>query len=721
MAERQLTRFASAEALDDVLPTTLRPEKDPSPDKSEPDAVDANDIELEEEEPNSDGTESPSNRFSSEQVIEIDQPDPFSEKDQLVPMDDFVGDPLHDLPAAEEGGIVVGLVQEKGGDLDSFMNRYGLSLDNADDIQQKHREWLEGLVPTWAQGAWLQYLSAAWADAESRAIAEEEALKESAAEAAAGGLKMRFQMMGMNSADGRAPDGTIQIAWSMFRMACKYINKTNLFHNFFIILIVFNTIYMGFEVDNDWSEDFDVEAVDHTFVALFFVEMVIRLTATDNFSGENAFLYFDSAIVMLSVFDMWVLPLLLRVNADINLRVVHVFRVCRIVRLARLLRLVTFLRPLRLMERSLRRGVIHFCTIMGFLCAYLYACSLIFKNLMKDEDSRSVFENTPENFTGNVLKLMVYLFEAMLSGFDWLDKMRDPLVTQTSTRAVGVLLLIFMFCTKIVLWNVIVSSMVENYITTSQMDKFEMEEGELYRKLDVHGFQMYLTEADQALDGRVTWEEFLKFVQTHANGPKLLHLLGIKTKVTDEKERMEQNLAIRKVFQALDIAGEESIPYEVFTLGYVKLKGSNKELQGLLTDYLLKRVLQMVRHQENLVQPMEHHIVALDGMLYERLRHLQFIQIDMEDIVRPVEERLSKLEVRFSEMADSLKFPDADASVVPAAAATMASMTLQTEIEALKKAAEDFLSSRGRPNVLLDGSPVPAVDWLKLMSSSDLH
>merc|ERR1712054_313934 len=110
----------------------------------------------------------------------------------------------------------------------------------------------------------------------------------------------------------------------------------------------------GLEVDNNWRGS-AVNAIDHTFVTLFFIEIVVRIAATDHFTTGMGFLYFDSAIVFDSVLDMWILPILLSRaggrSGGAILRVMKVFRICRLIRLARLLRLIHFLQPLRLMER----------------------------------------------------------------------------------------------------------------------------------------------------------------------------------------------------------------------------------------------------------------------------------------------------------------------------------------------------------------------------------
>jgi len=312
------------------------------------------------------------------------------------------------------------------------------------------------------------------------------------------------------------------------------------------------------------------------------------------------------------------------------------------------------------------------------------------------------------------LKLMVYLFDALFCGFDWVDKLARPLLSQDGTRGVGVLLMILMFCTKIALCNLITASMVENYFATMHLDTVEMEEEDLYRHLDVEGFKQLIEEVDEKNLGRISWKMFARYARTHQNGPKLLSLLGITDTAKNDFQKKEQLLEMWKVFQALDVAGEESIPYEVFSLGYVKFKGSKKKMQGLIFDYLLKHVLLTVCHQENLVLPMERHIASLDNQLLERLRHLKYIQMDMEDIVKPVSAKLSQLEETFAEASESMKFPTSNAEVVPVGCASHAAMTLQNEIDALKIATEAFLASRGI--AAQDILPAPTAAWLKLTS-----
>jgi len=333
---------------------------------------------------------------------------------------------------------------------------------------------------------------------------------------------------------------------------------------------------------------------------------------------------------------------------------------------------------------------------MIFLIAYFYAFSLILKFLVTNVNGDGVFDNTEEDFTGSVLRLMIFLFEAMLSGFDWVDKIATPLLREKSTRFAGACFVLFMFCTKLALANIITSSMVENYLTTMSLDTKEMEFEELSALLDVKGMTELLHEADEVSDNQISWSEFTKFTHSHANGPKLLSLLGITplSDPSDPRELSNQFLEMRKVFEVLDVASEEQIPIEVFVLGYVKLQGSKKNLSGLITDYMLKQVLVMARHQTNVVAPMERQMDRVNSLMDDQLRHLTCVQIDIEDIVQPAEERLTKLEQTFSQLTKSLTFPTEDAEEVPAACASLAALTLQAEMEALRKTTEAFMKSQ---------------------------
>lgn len=597
-------------------------------------------------------------------------------------LETLTGDPLKDLPPAEEGGARVAVAHEAAPELDTFMNQYGI-----DTTRGNRGGFLLLGLPSW-----LQWASEAWEEALALSVDEDEA--NTASSAFSGGFKVRLRILSMGSVDGRVPQGTLQVALSMFRHGCKVINRTAVFGNVFGILIVVNTIYMGFQVDYNW-EGIIVDTIDQIFVTLFFIEIIIRIAATDTFaSGGNGFLYFDTAIVGVSVIDMWIIPLLFQDwSAGMDMHLIQGFRIMRITRLVRLLRLVPALHPLRLLERSMRRGSVHFASIVLFLTSYLYATSLLIITQVKKTETSQIFKGSTDYVGTGVLRLMAYLFESIICGFDWSDKLMKPLTGESNTRALGGFLLFFMFCSKIALTNLITASLVENYLATVNVDAIE-EKNDIYRALDMRGFKEFLDKAE--VDGRVSWTEFVKLARTHEDGPKFLKLLGIDAVATsDEHHLMGQLLEMRKVFVALDLAGEESIPVEAFALGYVKLKKGQKDLHALIFDVLLRKVMFAVRAEDTCIVPMQMHMTHIEGLLAERLQSFKYMTLDVEESLSPIDASLSRLEEQFAVFDESLKLPDETTKVVPDAAASFSSMSLHAEVEALKKAAEGFIKAHG--------------------------
>lgn len=359
------------------------------------------------------------------------------------------------------------------------------------------------------------------------------------------------------------------------------------------------------------------------------------------------------------------------------------------------------------MERSLRRGFSMFGTIMAFLLVYLYVMSLLMRMLL--EGTQAQFEPWmargwigrgwigPEEFDASVLTMMTYLFEAIFCGFDWLDRMVMPLVQYswlpTRLHIAGVMLVFFMFVSKIALLNVFTASMVDNYLLTTQIDNVEMEIDDLAQNLDLHGFEQIL---DQASDNHncINWEHFETFCKNHADGPKFLRLLGIDPIVTDLNTEAEIRLKMLKTFQSLDVAKESEIPNEVFKMGYVKLQGAKKTLDGLMTDYMLKEVLVRARDHHELIQPVEHQIQGIDQYVDEIVRRFEFVNLDLQDRLCPITLSLTRMQDSFDRIDQSLADPLDDAEDVPAARAAVADGMLRKEMDELRKAAQDFLNTR---------------------------
>merc|ERR1712178_367963 len=111
------------------------------------------------------------------------------------------------------------------------------------------------------------------------------------------------------------------------------------------------------------------------------------------------------------------------------------------------------------------------------------------------------------------------------------------------------------------------------------------------------------------------WNEFVKFSRSPSQGPRFLKKLGIRTKTRSDEEDQQQLLDMRKVFQAMDLAGEGSVSIKVFVLGYVKLKSCKKDLDGLIMDGLLKQVMILVRDHENLLLPLGYPLARVENQL----------------------------------------------------------------------------------------------------------
>merc|ERR1712054_351396 len=91
-------------------------------------------------------------------------------------------------------------------------------------------------------------------------------------------------------------------------------------------------------------------------------------------------------------------------------------------------------------------------------------------------EMEAVYGETEVRYVNSVMHFMLYLSEAMISGYDWSEKLVRPWLHDSSPRGVGVLIMIFMFVTEVGIASIITSSMVENYFTTLRLDAMEFEQ-----------------------------------------------------------------------------------------------------------------------------------------------------------------------------------------------------------------------------------------------------
>lgn len=103
------------------------------------------------------------------------------------------------------------------------------------------------------------------------------------------------------------------------------------------VVIVLNSILIGFETDLPDSKVFAV--FNHSFNAIFLVEMLLRISQLGLSYFKAAWNLFDCLLVFTGTLDLWIMPIFFSGQSLGAAKMMRLLRVCRILRVIRIFRL----------------------------------------------------------------------------------------------------------------------------------------------------------------------------------------------------------------------------------------------------------------------------------------------------------------------------------------------------------------------------------------------
>lgn len=464
----------------------------------------------------------------------------------------------------------------------------------------------------------------------------------------------------------------------LVRPIATYIATRRSFHFFFSSLVILNAGVLGYYVDSDWSKETKY-MVDNIFLFFFFVEVVVRRLALNKSKSEEHLLTLDSIIVAIDVLSAWILPLVGSVQGQFHW--VTAFRMIRIVRLVRLVRFVKGLAPLRIFESSLHFAAEYFvCYTIGYfmLC---YTMALLLKALLdSSEDSRG---SMPTDYFRNVVTSTIYLFDMLMGGVAWSTDMTDQLMD--SSPAAGVVIGIIAYLGKICIVNIIAGVHCEVYVWAASEDAKAQVRNDLHKTLSLRRMRALLDLSDVNLDGRISVREFWRIIKHKVYGPEICRLLGIPRDLTKKHAA--------NVFRVLNVNAEESISYDAFLYGYVKLRATSRNIQVLLKDIKLKHLHEITEFPAAF-NKLDTHLMHVDERIQTTFGDVQQLRVQVEDSCTTFDNSLGRLEAKFEEVRIALQTgtsPEVKKLLqAPVGASGVASLHLREEMERLQHAARVF-------------------------------
>lgn len=323
-------------------------------------------------------------------------------------------------------------------------------------------------------------------------------------------------------------------------------------------IITLNAIVMGVECDHKRpGTDMTVWIVlDNLFCLVWVFELVIKLFYLRLGYFKVAFNLMDFLLVLLSINDAWIMPLVSDGGAN-ALGVLSMIRILRILRLLRLLRLMRMFRNLWLIIVGFAESLSTLSWVLMLMSIIVYIFAVFMRSTI---DCNTEFSSWVDcsTFFGSMPATM-YTLVQVITLESWSQVIARPVLQVQPIYFV--VFLLFLFLTTFGMLNIIVGVIVENTLNAAKQNQ-DLQEKRAQKQLrkDLQALKIVFEEADSDGSGTLELEEFEEIC-----------------KVDDVKgmlQRME--IPIEDPSMLFDIFDEErtgSISFAIFTQGVLKVKG----------------------------------------------------------------------------------------------------------------------------------------------------
>lgn len=362
------------------------------------------------------------------------------------------------------------------------------------------------------------------------------------------------------------------------------VASSPIFSTFIMLVIAFNLLMMGVEVDAT-SELQPGEATPPFFlvcniaiVVIFIFELTVKFLAygpTGVLLGpERWWNLFDILIVITSIIetllDMVTQASLANGLDSSHLRVMRVVRLARALRGIRVMKLIRSIGALRSIVLAIVSTLWSLVWTLVLLVILFYVFGVILAQLVSDgcstiqADVLNCDTLNHMRYWSSVTESMLTLFLSISGGVSWIEAL-DPLRTISSLAAFAFIAYVFLSIFAIL--NVVTGVFCHRAIESAQADKeiaimkqMEWKEGQL------RALKGVFIEIDDDGSETITSEE----LEAAMNKPALMH----------QMESMDISTRdLRTLFRIMDSDGSGEISFEEFIDGCMHLQGAAQSLQ----------------------------------------------------------------------------------------------------------------------------------------------
>jgi len=405
----------------------------------------------------------------------------------------------------------------------------------------------------------------------------------------------------------------------------EFVVDKNWFNMMIGVVIMTNTLVIGFEVDYGPQPAVDADGYDlplaikdrqmwYTFEAIFSVIFIVEALLKMYYYHWAYFKTwpnrFDFTLVVLSIVDTFMLQLM---NQAGSLRKLTVLRVVKMARLCRLIRLLSMFKELWLVVSGVMQSLrtIMWVAVIILMIVYVIAIVMTMQvghNPMFDLYFKKSGGWDHRMFFGSVPRSMLTMFQVVTLD-QWCENIARHVITGSENKLFVLFFVVFIFCTSFGLLNLVVGIIVENTLAAARnnAEKIAQKQHEdRVRTLEALRDIFEIADADRS--GTIELSEFEEVIKRREVKAKLL-LIDIQA-----EEAID-------LFQILDVAGCGVLGCEEFIAGCLKLKGAAKSKDLLAVQISVESMAKRMEHLNNCIQHEESLINKLDVLTSQMTRH----------------------------------------------------------------------------------------------------
>jgi len=360
-------------------------------------------------------------------------------------------------------------------------------------------------------------------------------------------------------------------------------------------VILANSICIGMETQQELTGGADpvFETLEHVFLAVYLLEVLVRLAAGGRACFWDGWFNFDLLLVLGGCTASWVIKPLHRshnpgaANREL-LSQLMVFRTCRLLRILRAVRLMKKFRLLWRLVYGLFTSFNTMCSTLSLvvLVLYTFAClgvELITMDPNLSESASPEVRRVVDTFFKDLIVTQMFLFQFVT--LDSVAAVYMPLIKEKPILALYFLTVLLVV--SISLMNLVMAKIVEGALDAAQHDR-EMERQQRKEKVKaiIPMLKRVFDRMDRDGSGNVDLHE--------------LEILGM-LEVPEELEPLVMMDSMVELFEILDIDNSGTVSQDEFIEGILSMHISEVPLQQV-------QMLQMIRAVRDKISCIEARI-----------------------------------------------------------------------------------------------------------------